>query len=85
MAVAIGIVALRLAFQTLETEEEHVAQGKLFLGDSLNDNDCRALLRALWRNGVATQTEVNELSEHFFERYDFNDKVVCHTGQLQFV
>lgn len=78
-------VAMRLAISSIEKIDEFEAYEKILGGDELDANDCRAMLTACARNGVAVDTDINELADHFFERYEFNDKVKIHLdGRLQF-
>ncbi|QKN84444.1 hypothetical protein MARILYN_36 [Vibrio phage Marilyn] len=67
--------AMKLAFQHLEKPEDVAAHRKVFSGDILTSGDCRALIVACWRSSVSEEADLKELAEHFFNRYDFNDKV----------
>lgn len=69
------LAALKLAFQCLEKPEDVAAQIKIFAGEELNTGDCRALIVACYRNACACESDAYQLAEHFFNRYDYNDKV----------
>lgn len=79
------IVAMKLALFSIEKLEEQAAYIALISGQELNKGDCRALLTACARNGVSDESDVKELAEHFFNRYDFDDKVkVDALGRILF-
>lgn len=79
------LVAMSLAMQTLEKPEDHEARNKIWSGQELNAGDCRALIIACWRSGVAEKSDLNELAEWFFERYGFDDKVrVANLYKVEF-
>lgn len=79
------IVAMKLAINSIQKPEEQAAYITLLGGGELNTGDCRALLTACARNGVSDESEVKELAEHFFTRYDFDDKVkVDALGRILF-
>ena len=79
------IVAMKLALSSIEKPEEQSAYIGLISGQELANGDCRALLTACARNGVSDESDVKELAEHFFNRYDFNDKVkIDALGRITF-
>lgn len=69
------MVAMNMALANTCKQEDYEARLKLLSGAELSNGDCRALIVACNRDATATEQDVKQLAEWFFERYGFDDKV----------
>lgn len=66
--------AMLLALTAIQKPEDIEARLSLISGKDLTESDCRALIVACYRSGIACQADLSELAEWFFDRYDIDLK-----------
>lgn len=69
------VEAMTYALAAVRKLECNRAKIKLLSGQELDSGDCRALLVACNRNPESAHSDVLELNDWFFERYDFDNKI----------
>lgn len=78
--------AMRYALAAVKKLECNAARIKLLSGLELDNGDCRALLVACNRHAETCPSDVRELNEWFFARYDFDNKIKFDdSGRLEFL